>query len=153
MYEGNQHSAAQRGQHTVCWGAATTFNDERNDMTEKLACLLNKWEQTAACAENSLTKGSEAAEAAVSRRFQATVHWWSADQMEKVSLSEGLTGQEPKLCCSRYARSTFLASWYGLAILYRPGATWGGERTTMRDSLRGSQLSPGLQRKISSNLL
>lgn len=41
--------------------------------------------------------------------------------MLKLSLTEFLTIQEPKPCCSRYALSTLLASWYGFAILYKGG--------------------------------
>ena len=43
--------------------------------------------------------------------------------MLKLSLTESLTNQEPKPCCKRYALSTFLASWYGLAILFNDKTT------------------------------
>ncbi|KAF3838783.1 hypothetical protein F7725_010551 [Dissostichus mawsoni] len=37
--------------------------------------------------------------------------------LRRLSLRDNLTGQAPKPCCSRYAFSTFFASWYALAIL------------------------------------
>lgn len=43
---------------------------------------------------------------------------WGWVYAPKLSLTETLTGHAPKPCCSRYALSMLLASWYGLAILF-----------------------------------